>query len=134
MKFRKDINAVRAYAILGVILYHFDFTFVNGGFAGVDVFFVISGFLMASIIMQRLDKGEFNLIDFYLARCRRIIPPLLVLCFVISVFGFFYLSPPDYEQLKRHLVSSIGFYSNYIYWLESGYFSSASKEKWLLHT
>ena len=134
MGFRKDINALRAYAVLGVLFYHFNFSFISGGFAGVDVFFVISGFLMASIIMKRLDGGEFKLFSFYLARFKRILPPLVSLCIVLYILGFFYLIPGDFEQLKQHLYSSVGFFSNYVYWLESGYFSSASKEKWLLHT
>ena len=80
MDFRRDINGLRAIAVIGVIFYHFNANMLPGGFAGVDVFFVISGFLMTSIIFRGLMKDTFSLPRFYLARAKRIIPPLLILC------------------------------------------------------
>lgn len=105
-----------------------------GGFAGVDVFFVISGFLMTGIIFKGIEQENFSIWKFYIARANRIIPALAVLCFVLLVFGLFYLSPLDYKLLGKHIASSIGFLSNLIYWGESGYFDVSSHEKWLLHT
>ncbi|MFS1936404.1 acyltransferase family protein [Vibrio splendidus] len=98
------------------------------------MFFVISGFLMTSIIFRGLEDDNFKLFKFYVARANRIIPALAVLCLVLLVFGWFYLTPVDYRALGKHVASSMGFLSNVIYWRESGYFDAASHEKWLLHT
>ncbi len=105
-----------------------------GGFAGVDVFFVISGFLMTGIIFRGIEQENFSILKFYVARANRIIPALAVLCLLLLVFGWFYLTPLDYRALGKHVGSSMGFLSNIIYWRESGYFDAASHEKWLLHT
>ncbi len=105
-----------------------------GGFAGVDVFFVISGFLMTGIIFRGIEQENFSILKFYVARANRIIPALAVLCLVLLVFGWFYLTPLDYRALGKHVGSSMGFLSNIMYWRESGYFDAASHEKWLLHT
>ena len=134
MNFRYDINGLRAIAVIAVVLFHFNPAWVPGGFAGVDVFFVISGFLMTGIIFRGLENDSFNLFKFYVARANRIIPALAVLCLVLLVFGWFYLTPLDYKALGKHVASSVGFLSNVIYWRESGYFDAASHEKWLLHT
>lgn len=135
MKFRKDINGLRAIAVIAVVLFHFDSSWVSGGFAGVDVFFVISGFLMTGIIFRGMvEVKKFSIFKFYIARANRIIPALSFLCLVLLLFGWFHLAPYDYKILGKHIGSSIGFVSNIIYWSESGYFSSASHGKWLLHT
>jgi peptidoglycan/LPS O-acetylase OafA/YrhL len=134
MNFRYDINGLRAIAVIAVVLFHFNPAWVPGGFAGVDVFFVISGFLMTGIIFRGLENDNFNLFKFYVARANRIIPALAVLCLVLLVFGWFYITPLDYRALGKHVASSMGFLSNVIYWRESGYFDAASHEKWLLHT
>lgn len=134
MNFRYDINGLRAIAVIAVVLFHFNPAWVPGGFAGVDVFFVISGFLMTGIIFRGLENDNFNLFRFYIARANRIIPALAVLCLVLLVFGWFYLSPLDYRALGKHVVSSMWFLSNIIYWRESGYFAAESHEIWLLHT
>ena len=132
--FRKDINGLRAIAVLAVMLFHFRPSLLPGGFAGVDVFFVISGYLMTGIILKGVQSESFSIVNFYIARANRIIPALVVLCFVLLVLGYFYLVPYDYEVLGKHVVSSATFTSNIIYWRESGYFNSASLDKWLLHT
>ena len=132
MNFRKDINGLRAIAIIAVLLFHFNASWMLGGFTGVDVFFVISGFLMTGIIFRGMEQENFSLLRFYIARANRIVPALAVLCLVLLVFGWF--APVDYKALGKHVASSIGFFSNVIYWSESGYFETASKEKWLLHT
>ena len=134
MQFRKDINGLRAIAVIAVVLFHFNASWMPGGFAGVDVFFVISGFLMTGIIFRGIEQDNFSILKFYVARAKRIIPALAVLCLVLLVFGWFYLTPLDYRALGKHAGSSMGFLSNIIYWRESGYFDAASHEKWLLHT
>ena len=134
MKFREDINALRAIAVIAVVIFHFNHSWLPGGFAGVDVFFVISGFLMTMIIVKGLDRETFSIIDFYKARVRRIIPALAFLCFILMVLGYFLLSPIDYLNLGQHSAASLTFTSNIVYWTESNYFNASSIEKWLLHT
>lgn len=132
--FRRDINGLRAWAVVGVILYHFGVPGFSGGFIGVDIFFVISGFLMTGIVVRKLERGSFSLLDFYLARARRIVPALAVLCACLVTVGWFMLMSPDYKKLASHSVYSLAFLSNIEYWQEAGYFDVASHEKWLLHT
>lgn len=136
MNFRTDINGLRAWAVATVVLYHFGVTGFSGGFIGVDIFFVISGFLMSQIIITGIERqdAKFSVMTFYLARARRIIPALLVLCATLLVLGWFFLLPLDYRRLSTHILTSALFLSNFKYWKESGYFDSASHEKWLLHT
>ena len=93
-KFRLDINGLRAFAVMSVVLYHFGVPYVSGGFVGVDIFFVISGFLMTGIVLERVDhKG---VLDFYIARFLRIVPALAVVVFALMVFGLFTLSTNDF--------------------------------------
>ena len=120
MNFRQDINGLRAIAVIVVVLFHFNSSWIPGGFIGVDVFFVISGFLMTGIIFRGLEQESFSLLKFYVARANRIIPPLAVLCLVLLTFGWVYLTPPDYKILGEHVSSSMGFFSNITYWKESG--------------
>lgn len=134
MKFRKDINGLRAFAVVAVILFHFGISWIPGGFVGVDVFFVISGFLMTAIIFRGLDKNTFSFANFYAARARRIVPALAFVCAAMLVFGWFYLIPSDYALLGRHVASSMAFISNFTYNNEAGYFDVDSHHKWLLHT
>lgn len=134
MNFRPDINALRAIAVLGVVFFHFLGSALPGGFAGVDVFFVISGFLMTSIIFRGMQAQTFKVTDFYIARAHRIVPALTVLCLALMAFGWFYLHPRDLATMGKHALGSLSFSSNVMYLKESGYFDEASKEKWLLHT
>ncbi|MCW8109547.1 acyltransferase [Alteromonas ponticola] len=134
MNFRYDINGLRAIAVIAVVIFHFAPALLPGGFAGVDVFFVISGFLMTSIIFRGMEKDTFSLTKFYIARANRIIPALALLCAVLMIFGWFYLLPTAYTALGKHAAGSVTFISNFMYWLESGYFDSSSHSKWLLHT
>lgn len=134
MKFRNDINGLRAIAVISVVLFHFNASWMPGGFAGVDVFFVISGFLMTGIIFKGIELEDFSILKFYVARANRIIPALSVLCFGLLLFSFFSL-PPDYQiNNSMHILGSMSFISNIIYWRESGYFNAVSHDKWLLHT
>ncbi|MFV8873658.1 acyltransferase family protein [Serratia fonticola] len=132
--FRHDINGLRAWAVIAVVLFHFGIPGFKGGFVGVDVFFVISGFLMTKIIVTGLEVGNFSIGKFYLARAVRIIPALLALCITLLLLGWFWLPTPDYVQLSQHTLSAILFISNMKFWKETGYFDTASHEKWLLHT
>ncbi|RMO88313.1 Acyltransferase protein [Pseudomonas syringae pv. philadelphi] len=134
MDFRKDINGLRAIAVIAVLVFHFRPAWLPGGFAGVDVFFVISGYLITGIIVRGLRAGRFSLLTFYTSRARRIIPALGALCFVLLLAGWFYLLPLDYSALGTHVASSLGFMSNVVYWREAGYFTASAHEKWLLHT
>jgi peptidoglycan/LPS O-acetylase OafA/YrhL len=124
--------------VVAVILYHFKLPGFGGGFAGVDIFFVISGFLMTGIIVLGLEAGAgakaFSLLSFYWARARRIIPALLVLCVSLLGLGWLFLTAVDYRMLSSHAVASLAFLSNVQFWREAGYFDASSHEKWLLHT
>jgi len=134
MEFRRDINGLRAYAVMAVVFYHFGLAGVTSGFAGVDVFFVISGFLMTGLILGRLRQSRFSLMDFYLGRCRRIIPALAVLSAALMLFGYFWLIPSDYKTLGEHVASAITFVSNFVFKGEEGYFDAPMRDKWMLHT
>ena len=132
--FRNDINALRAWAVMSVALYHFAIPGFSGGFVGVDVFFVISGFLMTGIIVEGLEKKEFSLVEFYFARLRRIMPGLAALCGVVLVIGWFLLAPDDYIKMAEHVRDTLLFSSNNTFRKEAGYFDALSHDKWLLHT
>ena len=134
--FRKDINGLRAWAVVAVVLFHFGVPGFSGGFIGVDVFFVISGFLMTTIIIKKLENPQqrFSVWDFYLARAKRIAPALLALCTALLALGWFVLPPQDYRSLGMHALTSGLFASNIQYWREAVYFDAASHDKWLLHT
>ncbi|WP_371194969.1 acyltransferase family protein [Glaciecola sp. SC05] len=133
-KFRTDIQGLRAFAVMIVVLFHFNPEFLTGGFIGVDIFFVISGYLMTSIVIRGIESNKFSLVSFYVARVVRIVPALLLLCTTLTIFGFILLNLADASALAKHAVSSVTFISNFVYWSESGYFDDASKYNWLLHT
>lgn len=133
-KFRYDINGLRAYAVALVVLFHFGITGFAGGFIGVDIFFVISGFLMTKIIVSGLEKKTFSFINFYIARANRIIPALTALSIAVGVIGWFTLLPYEFKEYVKHAITSLSFLSNIQYFRESGYFDTASHDKILLHT
>jgi len=132
--FRKDINGLRAWAVIAVLLFHFSLIGLPGGFVGVDVFFVISGYLMTTIIVGGHENGIFSIWKFYLARVRRMLPALLVLIAVLLALGWIWLPTPDYQTLGAQSAYSMTFLSNISYWRSTGYFDAAAEEKWLLHT
>ena len=133
-QFRLDINALRAIAIVSVVSFHFKTGVLPLGFAGVDVFFVISGFLMTSIIWQQLEDSRFNILNFYMARARRIVPALCVLCLALLLFGLVWFDPLTLRQLGGEIAGALLFLSNFEYWWQAGYFDAASESKILLHS
>lgn len=135
MTFRHDINLLRALAVLVVVLFHFQIAGTRGGFIGVDIFFVISGYLMTQIIFTACNGGHFSLREFYFARAKRIIPALIVVCLAVMLFGWFLVLPKGYQSLSEHVLASLMFTSNVSYAMEAGrYFDATAGSKWLLHT
>lgn len=106
MEFRHDINGLRAIAVLAVTIFHFNPETLPGGFIGVDIFFVISGFLMTAIITKGLDNSNFSFKSFYYSRARRIVPPLIAICSVLIATLWIYLTPEKYNQTIRSLDES----------------------------
>ncbi len=132
-KYRPDIDGLRAIAVLSVVLYHAFPNSLRGGFVGVDVFFVISGFLISTILFQGIDRGTFSIADFYSRRIRRIFPALGLVLFSVLLLGWICLFPEELRQLGKHTAASAGFIQNFALWKESGYFDNASETKPLLH-
>lgn len=134
MEFRYDINGLRALAVIAVVLFHFGVGQVGGGFAGVDIFFVISGFLMTGIAMRKVASGWHGVLEFYLARARRIIPALWVMCALILGLGWFGLPPSFYESAGKQVAAALAFVSNIYFWRVGSYFGEDTETLWLLHT
>jgi peptidoglycan/LPS O-acetylase OafA/YrhL len=135
LNYRQDINGLRAFAVIAVVIFHFSPNWLPGGFAGVDVFFVISGFLMTGLIFTKIETQTFSVLNFYKSRANRIIPPLAFLCLALFIFAYFCFTPANFEKLGINIAGSLSFISNVLFWKESNnYFSSSSHEKWLLHT
>ncbi len=133
LKYRPDIDGLRAVAVLSVVAFHVFPTWVKGGFIGVDVFFVISGFLISTIIFDNLDKGTFNFAEFYARRVNRIFPALILILVSSYALGWLTLFEHEYKQLGKHIAAGAGFVSNFILWSEAGYFDSSAETKPLLH-
>ena len=131
--YRPDIDGLRAVAVLAVLAFHAFPQLVPGGFTGVDVFFVVSGYLITGTIIGRRAKGLFTLRDFYARRIRRIFPALTVVVASVLVAGSFLLLPLEFAQVARHAAASAVFGSNFLLWNEAGYFDVASHLKPLLH-
>lgn len=131
--YRPDIDALRAIAVIFVIGFHAFPVLFPGGFIGVDIFFVISGFLISTIISDGLRAGNFSFVDFYIRRIKRIFPDLLVVLLTCLAFGWFALLPSEYAQLGKHTLGAAGFVANILFWRESGYFDVAAETKPLLH-
>lgn len=131
--YRADIDGLRALAILAVVAYHASASLLPGGFVGVDIFFVISGYLITGIILRDVQAGQFSIAQFYRRRVRRIFPALLVVLASVWVIGWFALLPHEYKELGKHMGSAALFISNFVLWKESGYFDSAAELKPLLH-
>jgi peptidoglycan/LPS O-acetylase OafA/YrhL len=131
--YRPDIDGLRAIAIGAVIAFHTFPNIFKGGFVGVDVFFVISGFLISGIIFDEIAEGRFSYLDFYKRRIRRIIPALLFVIAATLIVGWYVLLPDEFQRLGKDLAAGAGFATNFILWNEAGYFDTASETKPLLH-
>jgi peptidoglycan/LPS O-acetylase OafA/YrhL len=134
MKYRAEIDGLRALAVLPVILFHAGFEWFSGGFVGVDVFFVISGYLITTIIISEMAEDKFSIVNFYERRARRILPALFFVMAVCLPFAWLWLAPNDLKDFGQSLVAVSTFSSNILFWLESGYFDTAAELKPLLHT
>jgi peptidoglycan/LPS O-acetylase OafA/YrhL len=132
-KYRPDIDGLRALAVLSVVGFHAFPELVKGGYIGVDIFFVISGFLISSLIVKNLELDNFSFTEFYSRRIRRIFPALLLVLFSCAIAGWYFISDAEYARLGKDLTGGAGFVSNFVLWSESGYFDRASDSKPLLH-
>ncbi len=132
-KHRPDIDGLRGVAVLSVVIFHAFPEWLSGGFIGVDIFFVISGYLISSIIFENLKQGSFSFLEFYKRRVRRIFPALLLILGACFFFGRFALFTDEFQQVGKHIAGGAAFVSNFLLWSESGYFDNASETKPLLH-
>ncbi|WP_321912813.1 acyltransferase family protein [Paraburkholderia sp. J11-2] len=132
-EYRPHVDGLRAIAVIGVILFHAFPSRMAGGFIGVDIFFVISGYLITTIILSNLEREKFSIAEFYGKRVRRIFPALLVVLLFCASAGWLVLLRDEYRQLGKHLVGGTSFVQNFVLWGESGYFDSGHEAKPLLH-
>ena len=134
MNYRREIDGLRAVAVLPVILFHAGFGFAAGGFVGVDVFFVISGYLITGILIEDHRQGRFSIAGFYERRARRILPALFLVALCCVPFALLWMTPTQLKDFGESLIAVSLFGSNVLFWMESGYFDAAAEEKPLLHT
>ncbi len=132
--FRFDVNALRAYAFIAVLLYHFRIPGFDGGFVGVDIFLTISGYLIMSIVSRAVEVKNFNLIEFYTRRIGRIIAPILPVVVATFVVGYSMLPPSAFSDFGRYAIGMLTFTSNVMFWRESGYFNADNAYNLLLHS
>jgi peptidoglycan/LPS O-acetylase OafA/YrhL len=134
LPYRPEIDGLRTVAVLPVILFHAGFPVFSGGFVGVDVFFVISGYLITTIILREVAAGDFSVLRFYERRARRILPALFVVVLACAPFAWFWMQPLQMRDFGRSVLTLAVYGSNIQFWRESGYFSGSSALKPLLHT
>ena len=134
MKYRPEIDGLRAIAVLPVILFHANFSLFKGGFVGVDIFFVISGYLITRVIFSEIFQSSFSIVNFYERRARRILPALFTVLIFTTFFAWHLLPPTEFKDYGQSLVSVSLFASNFLFWLESGYFGVGTDLKPLIHT
>ncbi|WP_082509821.1 MULTISPECIES: acyltransferase family protein [unclassified Rhizobium] len=132
--YRQEIDGLRALAVTSVILYHAGLAQLPGGFIGVDVFFVISGYLITSLIVKGLNEGSFSLVDFYKRRARRILPALFLVLACTVPFAWIWMLPEDFRNYAQSMTASVFSYSNIHFWLEKDYFAQDANLVPLLHT
>ena len=133
LKYRPDIDGLRAVAVLGVIVYHAFPKFLPGGFTGVDIFFVISGYLILGILYKGFSEGTFTFRDFYSRRVRRLFPALITLLVICLLYGRLLLLPDEFRRLGGQVAAGTLFIQNFVFWKESGYFDISAALKPLLH-
>jgi len=134
MIYRREIDGLRAAAVVPVILFHAGFTLFSGGYVGVDVFFVISGYLITSILVGELEQGDFSIARFYERRARRILPALFFVMLCCIPFAWMWMLPSELKDFSQSVIAVVFFASNILFWREEGYFAPASELKPLLHT
>ena len=132
-KYRPDIDGLRAVAVVPVILFHAGSSIFSGGFVGVDIFFVISGYLITSLLLADLEAGRFSIISFYERRIRRIFPALFAMVGGSFIVAIALLMPSELKGFGKSVVATTGFASNLLFWRETGYFDVSSHLKPLLH-
>src|SRR5580698_7229121 len=132
--YREDIDWLRAIAVLAVVGFHFEAPRVLGGFVGVDIFFVISGFLITRIIQSEVQAGTFSFARFYERRVRRLLPALYAMVVLTAIPTFHYLLTSERLEFFRSVAAVVTFTSNFFFWVQTGYFDHAAVEKPLLHT
>ena len=134
MNYEAELDGLRALAILGLLFFYLDFPSFAGGFTGVDIFFVLSGYLITAILAKENLKGAFSFGGFYIKRARRLLPTLFIVIFANLLISFFILSPDHFKALSRSSFQATLSFSNVGFWLESGYFNADKYTKPLLHT
>jgi len=134
MQVRREIDGLRAAAVMPVVCFHAGLPPFRGGFVGVDVFFVVSGYLITSIILAECEAGSFSLMGFYERRARRILPALFAVMLACVPFSWLWMMPEEYKSFGQSLVATTAFSNNVLLWLTSGYFSLANEFKPLVHT
>jgi len=135
IKYRPDIDGLRSIAIMSVLIFHLGFQSFSGGFVGVDIFFVISGFLITNLIKREIEiTGEFSMKQFYIKRIRRLLPALIIVLFFTILFSILVFSPTHLSRIGGALTSAIASVSNIYFWLETDYFDVSSQLKPFLHT
>ena len=134
MLYRKEIDGIRALAVIPVVLFHAGLDGFGGGYVGVDVFFVISGYLITSIILDELEQGNFKLLAFYERRARRILPALIFIILLCIPFAWQWMMPHQLRDFFQSISATAVFASNFLFWIEDGYFAVAAEQKPLLHT
>jgi peptidoglycan/LPS O-acetylase OafA/YrhL len=131
--YRPDLDAMRGIAVLAVVFFHAFPSLIPGGFIGVDIFFVISGYIISKHIIEQLESGTFKIKDFYKRRIKRIFPSLALILLFVILAGWIILTPGEYESLGRPIAGGAAFAANFVFWHEAGYFDSAANTKPLLH-
>ncbi|WP_082890467.1 acyltransferase family protein [Halotalea alkalilenta] len=134
MKYRREIDGLRAIAVLPVIFFHAGFNIFSGGYVGVDVFFVISGFLITTIILSDLDQGKFSIKTFYERRARRILPVLFFVLICCIPFAWMWMVPSQFKDFSQAIIAVSFFVSNILFWQKADYFAPDAEENPLLHT
>ncbi len=137
--YRKDIDGLRAISVYAVIFFHIGLKYkenliFSGGYIGVDVFFVISGFLISSIVFKEIEDNKFSILSFYNRRARRILPIFTFVGLISSILSFYFFLPGDLLEFSKSLLSSIFFSSNFFFWKNTGYFFGGNELKPLIHT
>ena len=134
MQYRAEIDGLRALAVVPVILFHAGVEPLSGGYVGVDIFFVISGYLITTLLIEEAERGELSIINFYERRARRILPALFLVMFASLIMSWLWMQPDQMVEFFHSLIAVSTFSSNFLFWMETGYFSPSAEAKPLLHT